>query len=142
MSVSEAARSPRNHFQTLRTHNYGGFWFVLCLLAAVPIFWTGFVSLGDAWITPEYSHGPLIPLLSGYLFLRDMRKVPAVDGPITDRGPGLIITLIAITIAILGNLVRIGHIVVLGRSAEPVGAAAILLGVSDDRIDRDGGGQF
>ena len=111
MSVSEAARSPRNHFQTLRTHNYGGFWFVLCLLAAVPIFWTGFVSLGDAWITPEYSHGPLIPLLSGYLFLRDMRKVPAVDGPITDRGPGLIITLIAITIAILGNLVRIPDIV-------------------------------
>ena len=31
----------------------------------------------------------------------------------------------------LGNVVRIGHIIFLGWATEPVGAAAILLGVAD-----------
>ena len=51
-------------------------WFALMVVAALPIYWIGFVSLGKAWITPEYSHGPLIPLISLYLFLREMRRVP------------------------------------------------------------------
>lgn len=96
---------------TLRQNRFGMLWFVLALVAAIPIFWSGFVSLGDAWLTPEYSHGPLIPILSFYLFLRDMRKVPATDEPITDRWQGVTITIIAFAIAILGNLVRIPDIV-------------------------------
>ena len=111
MSISETASPRTDMFKSLRDNNFGGFWFLLCLLAAIPIFWSGFVSLGDAWITPEYSHGPLIPILSLYLFLRDMRKMPPSAQPITDRGPGLIITLIALSVAILGNLVRIPDIV-------------------------------
>ena len=95
----------------LRQNNFGMLWFLLAIIAAVPIFWFGFVSLGDAWLTPEYSHGPIIPILSGYLFLRDMRNVPAPDGPVNDRWPGTIITIIALAIAILGNLVRIPDVV-------------------------------
>ena len=96
---------------TMAQNNYGALWFLVAIVASLPVFWTGFVSLGDAWITPEYSHGPIIPLLSAYMFLRDMRKVPATGEPVTDRKPGLIITGIALAIAIFGNLVRIPDIV-------------------------------
>ena len=96
---------------TLSRENFGMLWFILALVAALPLFWSGFVSLGEAWITPEYSHGPIIPILSGYLFLRDMRKVPPKAGPVTDRWPGLAITILALVIAIFGNLVRIPDIV-------------------------------
>ncbi len=111
MSSSSAVPKPSDLSSILSHNNYGALWFLLCCAASLPIFWFGFVSLGDAWLTPEYSHGPLIPILSGYLFLRDMRKVPPVDGPIMDRRPGLYITLIALAIAIMGNLVRIPDIV-------------------------------
>ena len=30
-------------------------------------------------MTPEYSYGPLIPLISLYLFLRELRRAPACD---------------------------------------------------------------
>ncbi len=110
MSMTDAS-NPLPLSETMRKTRFGMLWFLLCLIAVIPVFWTGFVSLGDAWLTPEYSHGPIIPLLSGYLFLRDMRKVPATDQPITDRWQGTIITIIALAIAIIGNLVRIPDIV-------------------------------
>ena len=96
---------------TMAQNNYGALWFLVAILASMPVFWSGFVSLGDAWVTPEYSHGPIIPLLSAYMFLRDMRKVPVSDKPVTDRKTGLIVTGIALAIAIFGNLVRIPDIV-------------------------------
>lgn len=102
---------PRGLWPRIAQHDYGALWFVLAMVAAIPIFWTGFVSLGDAWSTAEYSHGPLIPILSLYLFLRDMRRVPPKDGPVTDRLAGLVITVIALVVAIFGNLVKIPDIV-------------------------------
>jgi hypothetical protein len=57
--------------------NIGGLaCFVFLLAASLPIFWIGFVSLAKAWSTPEYSHGPIIPLISLYLFLRELRRAP------------------------------------------------------------------
>ena len=52
-------------------------WLLLLVVSSVPVFWLGFVSLAQAWMTPEYSHGPLIPLISLYLFLRELRQDPA-----------------------------------------------------------------
>ena len=101
----------RGFWPRIAQHDYGALWFVIAMLAAIPLFWSGFVSLGDAWATAEYSHGPLIPVLSLYLFLRDMRKMPPKTAPVTDRGPGLAITLIALVVAIFGNLVKIPDIV-------------------------------
>ena len=83
-------------------------WLALLVAAAIPVYWIGFVSLGHAWITPEYSHGPLIPLISLYLFLRELRNAPAVDpaAPVR-RGPGIAVIAFALAFGILGNLVRI-----------------------------------
>ena len=84
------------------------------IVAAIPIFWTGFVSLGQAWATPEYSHGPLIPVLSAYLFLREMRRVPPPAGPVRDRWPGVAVIALALSLAVLGGLVRIPEILTYG----------------------------
>ena len=89
----------------------GLFWFALLIAGSLPVFWIGIVSLGDAWSTPEYSQGPLIPLISLYLFLRELRRSPPTDPGITDRWPGVLIILASLVLAVLGNLARIPDIV-------------------------------
>ena len=81
--------------------NIGGMaCFVLLLAASVPIFWIGLVSLAEAWSTPEYSHGPIIPLISLYLFLRELRRAPqAIAGDRALRWPGLLVIAVAMTLA-------------------------------------------
>ena len=89
--------------------------FTLVVLASLPIFWLGFVSLGEAWTTAEYSHGPLIPLVSLYLFLRELRhSPPAPPGTPANRRPGILLLLFGLTVGILGNIARIPDIVSYG----------------------------
>jgi exosortase D (VPLPA-CTERM-specific) len=91
--------------------NWQGFgWFLFCCLGALPLFWPGFMRLGEAWARPEYSHGPVIPVLSFYMFLRELKAVPPV-APGTDRGFGLIVTACALCVAVVGLLVDIPDIV-------------------------------
>lgn len=89
----------------------GLFWFLLATLTAIPVFWIGFESLGRAWMTPEYSHGPLIPLISFYLFLRELRHDPIDPSAPRNRWPGVAVIVLGLALAILGNLVRIPDIV-------------------------------
>lgn len=84
--------------------------FVALLVASLPIFWLGFHSLAMAWSTAEYSHGPLIPLISLYLFLRELRKMPLPD-PAQRRWPGLAILAGGLALAALGNMMRVPDIV-------------------------------
>jgi exosortase D (VPLPA-CTERM-specific) len=85
--------------------------FLLATLTAIPVFWLGFESLARAWATPEYSHGPLIPLISLYLFLRELRHAPPTPEKVTGRWIGLVVIAFALALAILGNVVRIPDIV-------------------------------
>ncbi len=89
----------------------GMWWLTLVTCGSVPVFWIGLVSLGQAWLTPEYSHGPLIPVISLYLFLRELRSAPPLDSPVTDRWPGVLVMGFALVLAIFGNLTRIPDIV-------------------------------
>lgn len=90
----------------------GLLWFALLVASALPIYWIGLESLGAAWITPEYSHGPLIPLISLYLFLRELRqRPPAAAGTPADRRPGILLLGFALVFGIFGNLVRIPDVV-------------------------------
>lgn len=90
----------------------GLIWFMSLIAVALPIFWIGLKSLGAAWITPEYSHGPLIPAISMYLFLRELRNAPPID-PTTpvNRIPGIVVIMFGLGLGILGNLVNIPDIV-------------------------------
>jgi|TARA_R110002020_G_scaffold47754_2_gene136208 exosortase D (VPLPA-CTERM-specific) len=90
----------------------GLLWFIALIAVALPIYWLGFLSLGAAWVTPEYSHGPLIPLISLYLFLRELRHAPPVaPGAPVNRTPGIIVIVFALLFGIFGNLVRIPDVV-------------------------------
>ena len=88
---------------------------MLCLLlatiAAGIYFREGIDALLVAWQLPEYGHGPLIPVLSGLLFLRQLKEVPVNHGPVTDRGVGVGVLIFALALGLVGKLARIDDIV-------------------------------
>lgn len=89
----------------------GLFWAMLLILSAVPVFWIGFQSLGEAWLTPEYSHGWLIPAISMYLFLRELRQAPDPDPAERKlRWPGVAVVIFGLALGLFGNIVRIPDI--------------------------------
>ena len=103
---------PNIHTTLLPASNVTGvFWFFLLIAGSLPIFWIGLQSLFSAWSTPEYSHGPIIPIVSLYLFLRELRKAPLPSVEVPDRGVGIAVITISLLIAILGNLTHIPDIV-------------------------------
>src|SRR6056297_3017998 len=101
----------RGVFAGRRPNPAGLAMFVGLLILSIPVFWIGFVSLIKAWATPEYSHGPLIPLISLYLFLRELRQRGLPETAPGDRLPGTLVIAVALLVAVLGNIVNIPDIV-------------------------------
>ncbi|RLJ36219.1 exosortase D (VPLPA-CTERM-specific) [Litoreibacter meonggei] len=97
--------------------SFGGFfsWGMLALIAATIgagfFFADGIDALLTAWQVPEYSHGPLIPVLSALLFLRQLKEFPERPGAIPDRWPGVVLLVFALLIGALGQLSNISDIV-------------------------------
>jgi exosortase D (VPLPA-CTERM-specific) len=86
--------------------NWGLVWLAVTVIASGVFFSSGFDVLLDAWSKPEYSHGPLIPVLSALMFLRELKQYPPQPGPKSDRWQGLIVVLVAISIAVTGVLLH------------------------------------
>lgn len=112
---------------------YGLAWFALLVLAPLPIFWLGLDSLARAWATPEYSHGPLIPIISLYLFLRELRTDQAAGiGPIdearADRRAGLLVVMAGLVLAIFGNVVQIPDVVTYALIVWMMGVVLVAFG--------------
>ncbi|MEM0921591.1 MAG: VPLPA-CTERM-specific exosortase XrtD [Pseudomonadota bacterium] len=84
--------------------------FLSCALAVL-CFHEGMAALWVAWQVPEYSHGPLIPVISGYLFLRQLKTVPGHQGPVVDRWPGVLVLMAALMLGMLGNITQIEKLV-------------------------------
>ena len=80
-------------------------------LAAGWFFSDGLNALLAAWQLPEYSHGPLIPVLSALMFLRELKQFPPEPGPKSDRWPGVAVLVLAFVFGALGKLARIDDIV-------------------------------
>ena len=89
----------------------GLFWFAVAVLGAGVFFAEGLDALLEAWQLPEYSHGPLIPVLSLLLFLRQLKEVPVDTGPKRNRWVGVLVILLAVTMGGLGRLAGINDIV-------------------------------
>ena len=89
----------------------GLFWLGLAVLGALVFFRDGAAALLEAWSRPEYSHGPLIPVLSGLLFLRQLKQYPPDPGPKRKRWIGVLVILAAITMGAFGTLANISDIV-------------------------------
>ena len=135
MTVLSEVKRNRGFRLPLAARGSGILWFGLAAVAAVVVFWQGFGSLLDAWQTPEYSYGPVIPLLSAYIFLRVMTSVPRTDRPVTDRWPGVAVVAVALLIGLLGNIVRIPDRYVtfqLAEVATPRSLFQKILGLIDD----------
>ncbi|MEM9579918.1 MAG: archaeosortase/exosortase family protein, partial [Pseudomonadota bacterium] len=91
--------------------NWGLFWLLVACLGAGLFFVEGLNALLAAWQLPEYSHGPLIPVLSGLLFLRQLKDVPVQTGPINDRWVGVAVVAGSLILGAMGKLANIHDIV-------------------------------
>lgn len=89
----------------------GLFWLAVAALGAGVFFAPGLEALLKAWQLPEYSHGPLIPILSLLLFLRQLKEYPAEPGPKRDRWAGVMVIVSALCLAALGKLANISDLV-------------------------------
>ena len=91
--------------------NWGYVWLAVSTVAAAVFFSDGLDALLTAWQKPEYSHGPLIPILSALLFLRQLKEYPPDPGPKRDRWVGVCVLLLAILFGTIGKLANISDIV-------------------------------
>jgi predicted Abi (CAAX) family protease len=90
------------------------FWFVVAVAGAALFFRDGLNALFVAWSQPEYSHGPLIPLLSALLFLRQIKGVPIDQELPRSRWMGVWVVLLSLALAALGKLSNVSDIVAYG----------------------------
>ena len=65
---------------------------ILAGLCVIPLFWLALTTLATEWTTAEYSHGPAIVLLAGYMFLHALRRVEPAEA-IDQDVPAPVITL-------------------------------------------------
>lgn len=95
------------------------FWIVLASIGSIAFFWKGFEALFVAWARPEYSYGPLVPVITAYMTLREIKRHP-VRVSNDSRIPGALVVIFGMMIGLLGNLSEIpdfvtyGFIVVVG----------------------------
>jgi exosortase D (VPLPA-CTERM-specific) len=108
MSLSDTLSRPGSRPAFL---HWGTFWLLVAILGALVFFWDGTRALLTAWQLPEYSHGPLIPLLSGLLLLRHLKSIPENPGAVRARWPGVVVILAAIALGSLGKLAGIDDLV-------------------------------
>lgn len=101
---SQAATRPLSRLQPA-----GLLWLAFATLGAGVFFWQGIETLLIAWQQPEYSHGPLIPVLSAILFLRQLKDEPIVTGPV-NRIPGLLLMGLSLILALFGKMAEIGDV--------------------------------
>jgi exosortase D (VPLPA-CTERM-specific) len=102
-------QSAKDTFQPVNM--MGLVWLMVAVLGAGLFFADGLDALLTAWALPEYSHGPLIPILSGLLFLRQLKEYPPEPGPKRDRWIGVTVILAAFAMGTLGKLSNISDIV-------------------------------
>ena len=99
-------------FQNLGQYlTWGMLWLILATCAAGVFFEDGIGALLKAWRLPEYSHGPLIPVLSGLLFLRQLKEYPPNFGAVNDRWVGVVVIIIAVLFGAIGRMANIADIV-------------------------------
>lgn len=98
------------------------------IVAAAVFFWSGIVSLGSAWSTAEYSHGPLIPVLSFILFLKHLKVVSPRPVAERERYAGVGLMLFALLIGGAGNIAQIPDIVTYGMIVWVFGLVLIAFG--------------
>lgn len=94
-----------------RYFTWGMLWLVIATLGAFVFFSNGINAMLTAWQLPEYSHGPLIPVISAFLFVRELKAHPVDLNPNKIRWPGVVFIFMSLMLGALGVLARIDDIV-------------------------------
>jgi exosortase D (VPLPA-CTERM-specific) len=84
-------------------------WLAVAGLGAAAFYWSALSSLGVAWQRPEYSYGPMVPLITAYMTLRELHHRPLQP----DSGssiPGLMLIGVGLLLGLIGNLAQIADI--------------------------------
>ncbi|RWR29826.1 VPLPA-CTERM-specific exosortase XrtD [Sinirhodobacter populi] len=100
---------PLSH-DTLAGRLAGPFWLLVATVAAAIYFREGLDALLAAWSTPEYSHGPVIPVLSAFMFLHELKAEPIRSGRV-NRWPGIFVLLLSVALGALGKFSQIDDVV-------------------------------
>jgi len=100
-------------------------WIIVASLGAAAFFWDGLISLGAAWSRPEYSYGPLVPLITLYMTLLEIHRHP-VKPDHGSRIVGMVVFVLSLLVGLIGNLVEIPDIITYGFILY-VGAFILLL---------------
>ncbi len=91
-----------------------GFATLVAILVGFALYFKdGIFSLFAAWTKEEYSHGWLIPLVAGFLIVRELRD----EDPAAVKGsevPGLLVILLGLLVGLLGNLTQIPYFITYG----------------------------
>ena len=109
------------------TSPQGLLWLAIAAIGCVLFFWDGIISLLEAWSKPEYSHGPLIPLIAGYLILRELRDGRPLE-PAGSRLPGLLVVFFGLLVGLAGNLTQIPYFITYGLMITIGGLILVLAG--------------
>lgn len=126
--------TPRLSYPGLTLSGASGlFWLAIATLAAGWFFIDGLDALLQAWQRPEYSHGPMIPLLSALMFLRELKQYPPRPGYIPDRWPGVLVVALALAMGALGKLSGIDDVVAYATILWVAGMLLISFGWSTGR---------
>jgi exosortase D (VPLPA-CTERM-specific) len=117
-----------------RQVNWLGFGsFIALCLVSLPVFWIAFGELVSAWGTAEYSHGPLIPIISLFLFLRELRKSPPLAPSVSDRWTGVAVMVFALLLSLTGNIIQIPDIVAYSLIIWVFGVVLVTFGTARGR---------
>jgi exosortase D (VPLPA-CTERM-specific) len=121
-------KSPRLHFprQAGEGGSVGVFWLGLAIAGIVAFFWGGFGSLIEAWSLPEYSHGPIIPVIAAWLILRELRTCTLEAE--RSHWPGLVVVVLGLGVGLVGNLAQIPDIIVYGLLIVIAGMILLIAG--------------
>ncbi len=106
----------------------GPFWLAVACIGAALFFREGIADLWEAWQVPEYSQGPLIPLISGYLFLRHLKHVPSRRVAARERLPGVAVLVFALILGLFGNVTHIEKFVAVALIVWVGGIILIIFG--------------
>jgi exosortase D (VPLPA-CTERM-specific) len=84
-------------------------WFLAAATGLAAFFGTALASLADSWQRPEYSFGPLVPIVTVFMVLRELQRRPAL----AEAGsgvPGLVLLAVGLLTGLIGNLARVADI--------------------------------
>ena len=105
----------------------GWWWVILIGIGMMAFFWDGLVSLLQAWARPEYSYGPLVPVITAYMTLRELHRDPVTPNS-DSRLPGLLTIAAGLLIGLFGNLARIPDIITYGFILAVGGVILVMAG--------------